>query len=228
MTERQSNTNDYVDPWASTAPDPQSVLELEAALAEGDEAFDALLTMINDALAACTDRQATIWRLHTGITPDGATRTPMSDKAIGRLLGDQTPASIRSAFHEAHVRVLSRVLAQRMPAHQREATTAMLGRVLAGRTAAQEAQLALAFDAPEYRKGRVDEVPVDNARIDTNSRRPPAHRSSDSLVDAHGVNFGAWERELPRGPLDRQGEEWKTFHQKQLARIERGKKAASS
>lgn len=228
MTIKQSEQPDMVDAWAHTQPDPHSLLELDEARSDGDKSFDALVSLVNAGLEACSDKQATIWRLHTGIRADGTVVEPLSTKRIAAML-EQTHNTIRGAFNEAQVRVLSRIMTQQMPRDMREAALGMIGgRIVGGPKALEQqpTQIALDLDAPEYQRGRLDQVATDNARVDINVVRPELRASKGEHTGAHGVRFGPWERQLPRGPLRTQGKEWETFHQRQLERIDRQRKAA--
>lgn len=210
MTRRHDETPDRSDEWSNAEPDPLAVLMLDEARREADAAIDAVVVLINAALEGCTEPQRTYWRLNTGILEDGTQRDALTFQQIADLF-DITTQTVRGAYYRAQVRVLSHVMAQRLPPHHREAAFAMLG-TLDTRAPAEEAQLALAVNAPTLEAGRESTIAADHRRIDANTY---------AAARADVPMFGSWERTIPRSAAHRQGRDLERFHQAQLARIGR-------
>lgn len=271
MTRKRAEHNERPAPFDLASPDPAAILEMEAARYESERAIDGLIALVNAALETCTERQATIWRLVTGVCEDGTVREAQPTRTIAKML-DQNHISVRGGFLEAHSRVLSRILSQQLPAANRQAMLeliagtgpestvdlrthtasdpeagakylqqdstqlSLLPSIDVPRQAADAAQSAhlnmrdhnrtlhTAMQAPETRKGRMDQVATDNARIDA-SMLEQVNASLSVNDRTSRARFGDWEREMPKGKLDVQGAQWQRFHQRQLERIDNARKA---
>ncbi len=191
MTRLYAEHPELLDAWANTAPDAHAQLELDVAHQAADEVVADLTEAVNRALAECTERQRWIWRCHTGVGPDGTVRDPLSIDQLAEML-QQARASVRSAYNQAHVRVLTSVLTTTNG--QRELAEAM---ALFGDTSA----------SPMPTKGRLDSVAAANRVIQPTASRPDG---------AHGVRLAADERLPKKGP----GEHWTRYHQFHLDRME--------
>lgn len=182
---------ELADAWAHIEPDAHAQLELDIAHAAADQVVAELARAVNEALDQCTERQRWIWRSHTGVGPDGNVRRALSVDQLALLL-DQSRASIRSAFNQAHVRVLTSVLTSNAAQAQMAQALELLGDATA---------------SPLPTKGRMDHVAATNRTIQTTATRP---------VGAHGVRLASDERLPKKGP----GVHWERYHQFHLNRTD--------